>query len=162
MERNHIETPAPYSPSPDLLRRLREVDPSVDLHYVGEGRWALGSVTNNSVRRGIAGRIKRRLDRDGARTVGQYWLTQLHYRGFGFIEFYHADELHRAVTDFRRRDKNYRSGREAAFRRSERESEGAVKRRDLDEIMEKIAYREKHSRPELFRGRRHFPMGTLQ
>lgn len=49
-------------PSPDLLRRLREIEPRAEVLYVGAGRWWLGRVKTESARchagRQMAARIR--------------------------------------------------------------------------------------------------------
>jgi len=52
-----IDVPALRDPSPDLLRRLREIDPRAEVIYVGNGRWWVGRVKANSPRRAIGRRM---------------------------------------------------------------------------------------------------------
>lgn len=159
---NHIPTPTIFSPPPRVLRAVREVDPTADLHYVSRGRWALGSVKPNAVRRGIAGRMKRRMEMKGARSKGAYRMALLHYRGFGHINLYDHADLPAVPEDFAKRDAWYRSGRERAFRQQEERSLlTAHHTRDVDEVIEEVNAREKELGPYIFRDRKNFPQPGL-
>jgi hypothetical protein len=52
-----IDVPATRDPSPELLRRLRAIDPQAEVIYIGNGRWWLGRVKPNSPRRAIGRRM---------------------------------------------------------------------------------------------------------
>lgn len=118
-----------------LLGLLREIDPRAELVYAGEGRWWLGSVTDDAdardERRKRAEEMLGRLDyvertelasegvKLSPRTV---MLAKLNLQGFALIETYHGndpsgdvivnpgpDEYHTSmVEDFRWRDAEWR------------------------------------------------------
>jgi hypothetical protein len=52
-----IDVPASRDPSPDVLRRLRGIDPQAEVIYIGGGRWWLGRVKPNSPRRAVGRRM---------------------------------------------------------------------------------------------------------
>jgi hypothetical protein len=107
-----------------LLAELREIDPTVELMYAGDGRWWLGAVSDNHERRRraeimIAQITALEKQRQAARTL---MLAHLNLQGFALIETYHGrdprgtmlvnpgpDEYRcTIVEDFRERDAAWR------------------------------------------------------
>lgn len=156
---NHLSTPGPYRPPTGLLRLLRVRDEELDLHYVGEGRWALGAVRQNAVRRGIAGKMKRREERRGVPDRGKYRMAILHYGGFGHLGFYDWHELWSIPGDFSRMDFAYRHGRDDLHGVREASAEGAASlhSRSSDDWLDEIEQRHTEMAPYIFDDRKHFP-----
>ena len=113
-ERNHISLPAVREPPSELLRELREIDPTVDLHYAGDGRWILGAVRPNSERRQIAGKILEQRRRIGVRSYVRRLVPELGVHGFGLIGVWQiqGEPDGRIVNEFRYLDFCYRRGDE--------------------------------------------------
>lgn len=132
-----IEHPTLRTPPSDLVARLREIDPTAELVYVGAGHWALGSVQPNSDR-----------EQRARQTLGFYLhlpaefhspgpviYARMRMQGFRHIALYSEDDLTngRLLLDFRERDWNYRNRAEAAYREriaaADREEPGNVEKR---------------------------------
>lgn len=156
-----------WRPDARLLERLRAANISghgeIDLHYIGDGKYALGSVRDNAVRREIAGKMKRRLERnpDLPNAARRWRLAYLHYQGFAVIEIYtiKGGPDGRIETDFRERDWAYRQGREAQFRQVLGDSIGLSQlSKSEQEMIAEIEDRARAWHPYLFKGRKHFAM----
>lgn len=152
-----------WSPDPRRLAQLRDADKSgdgrIDLHYIGDGRYALGSVNDNSARREIAGSMKRRLERNPElpEAPRRWRLAYLHYQGFAIIEIYRIQGAPdgRIVVDFRERDWAYRQGREAQFKERLGESVGFSQLSSREsELIEAIQDRAADERKRLWRGQK--------
>lgn len=52
-----IDVQAVREPSPELLHRLRQIDPRAEVVYVGQGRWWVGRVKTNSARIAVGRRM---------------------------------------------------------------------------------------------------------
>lgn len=160
--RNHLDPVWLHDPErPRGLRDLRRIDPDVDLHYIGNDQWMLGSVDPNAVRREIAGRIIRQLRRRGARTPEQWRMAQLKYGGFCYIECYSTSAVRNGAVrlDLAERDFNYRHGRDVAFQGS---ADRSYFRRDPEESVNELITQSQEREKELgdlIMGRRqHEPM----
>lgn len=73
-----------------LLAALREIDPTVELVYAGEGRWWLGAVSDNEERRRMAALILSNEEKRDAvhRNRRNIMLGKLQAQGFALIETY--------------------------------------------------------------------------
>ncbi|MDZ7418782.1 MAG: hypothetical protein ONB52_21875 [candidate division KSB1 bacterium] len=83
-----IDLPEPlWRPSEELLKRLRSIDPLVEVVYVGQGRYWLGRVKSDSARRLTGVRMLTRLnDGDGLEvTWPELRQAILMSQGFGLL-----------------------------------------------------------------------------
>lgn len=151
-ERNHIALPGTREPPSWLLAELREIDPTVDLHYTGHGYWLLGAVKPNRERREIAQKIKGQRSRS-TRSYSRWLLPELALEGFGLIGYWHiqGEPDGRIVNDFRRTDHAYRQGAEPDWGAME-----MLKGPDTEKVMQEIEDRAKHDGGYFFRGRKSF------
>lgn len=103
----------------DLLGRLRDIDPTVDLIYLGLGKWALGSVQPNVHRTRMARKLLANFSDlpVAARRPGRYLFARMIESGFRPILICDYTDLWSGwlELDFRQRDWNYRNRRDAAF-----------------------------------------------
>jgi hypothetical protein len=160
--RNHIGIPGARRAPEAILRALRAIDPLYDIHYLGDGRWAVGRVVPSSSRRTIGMKMKHNIMRNPNLKKQQQRLriAELAIEGFGVVAIYKflgepTDEL---VQDVRQRHYNYQVDRERFFREALDEAE--VHKGVTGEMLDEIEYRERHVTPELFRGKKHFPQGA--
>jgi len=114
-----IETPTPRGAPWDVVRQLREVDPTTTLVYIGLGHWLLGSVQPNGFRRQLADRLianQWRLPAEKRRPGVILW-GRLLRSGFRAIALYSEEQINNgyALLDFRRREWNWRNRPEQAF-----------------------------------------------
>lgn len=161
MVRNHVDIPGERSCDWRLLADLRALDPELDLHYVGEGAWALGAVRWTVHRYRQAAR---RLEA-GALTPASYRLAALALRGFAKIGLYRiqGEPTSEIVLDFKEREWRYRHGRDREFEEKLKHSSGHYRRERMHKSMlDEIEAREKDSWANFFRGRRSYDMGRLQ
>lgn len=115
MHRNLVDLPQAVTAPSWLLADLRAIDPSLDLIYMGQGKWLVGSVRPNSIRRQMATRM---LDtamsqlsvgaRLTSRGIGRIRLALLAVQGFSPIAEYSGVPSGRIVEDVRRKDWMYR------------------------------------------------------
>lgn len=92
-----------------LLAQLRRVDPTVDLVYVGEGKWWLGAVTTPTRFRYRTGmRLLRRALRSARPLAAIARQGLLVCQGFTLITEYQGDPSGAWVDDFARRDFEWR------------------------------------------------------
>ena len=102
-----------------MVARLRDVDPTAELIYLGAGQWLLGSVQPNEARRLAGGRmIARQLALPPERrSVGAIRLGTLFRQGFRPIAIYEEADLDSGfvVADFRFRDWRYRHNADRVF-----------------------------------------------
>ena len=128
-----METPFVYwpdlRPAPgDVMARLRELDPTLDLVHLGAGHWLLGSVQPNEQRRHFCLRILNRQYSMPAssRSAGRILCYALYADGFRPIAMYAETEVQNGacVRDFELREYNYRNRPEETFRARLREAEG--------------------------------------
>lgn len=127
------------------------------MHYIGEGRWAVGVVEENAYRRKVGGERKKNAAIQGA--PRKFRMAKLTYRGYQHFAFYDVESpinLLKAVPEFRRADWLYRTNREQAFKESSSASFGIRNRSSDEEFMEEIEQRISAAYPYLFKGRRHF------
>lgn len=115
----YTSLPAVYEPPANVLAALREVDPTVDLVYLGLGVWVLGSVKPNAHRarvgqRLFAGELRRPLE---AQSMGRFRWARLILQGFRPIDLLDYSDIPsgRVVRDFRYADYRYRHDADAAF-----------------------------------------------
>ncbi len=156
-ERNHIALPGTREPPSWLLRDLRQVDPTVDLHYAGHGYWLLGAVRPNRVRREIAHKIKEQRTRS-ARGYDRWLMPELALEGFGLIGVWHiqGEADGRILNEFRLLDWAFRRGDEPDWEAME-----LIRGPDTDKIMQEIEERTAHDSGYLFRGRRSPPVKRI-
>lgn len=171
--RNHASLSSPRQVPEDFLRRLRRIDETFDLHYVGNGHWILGAVRPNRVRTEIAGKMHlardRRYERHSGRSFARLALPWLGMQGFAPVAYYHiqGEPDYRIIADARERDWRYRTAADSTFAERLDDSEGMHDLRGSERSMkndkwwDELEYREKHERPRLFRGRTHFAQGAL-
>jgi hypothetical protein len=104
-----IELEGVERPPDDLLRRLREIDPHVELLGVGNGIWWLGRVSDNQHRRRIATNILKQ-----TRVVEKNrWVrlnARLALRGFAMVSDWQGEPNSRILLDFQRKDWKVRTG----------------------------------------------------
>lgn len=117
--RNHIDLPSSREPDQDVLEQLRVVDPVVDLHYMGVGVWALGSVQLHSERTKLAIELiaSERTRPTELQSMGRYRMARLQREGFRLIDFYDDGDVEsrKIVREFRFADWRYRHCAEEAF-----------------------------------------------
>lgn len=115
-----VRFPTPRQAPDHVVGRLRDVDPTADLVYLGLGQWVLGSVRPNGYRARKARKLRAGENDLPAqkRRPGIYLLTALLEQGFRPVAVYGESEVQSqyVVRDFRERDWNYRTRPEAAFR----------------------------------------------
>lgn len=148
----------------DVLGHLREIDPTVELVYMGGGAWALGSVCRN----GLRDEVGLRKVRMAMTTVPQHraaagrlramlWEGKLLLQGFGLIETFKGDPDSRVEEYLRQRTYCWASELDAAWRRimdndarsPEAEKEAELERYStmIDEKRLREAYRWAFKRP---------------
>lgn len=136
------------------MEQLRVIDPSLDLHYLGEGRWAVGAVRPNSVRRALALKIMHELakKKEEPRFGQRFRLAALAAEGFGVIAAYkfRGEPTSQIVEDVRTRHFTFMHRAEQEF--AERLEAAENGNGDMNATLEDIEYREKHVAPQLFRG----------
>lgn len=93
-------------------------------------------------------------------------MAKLIQSGYQHVSFYdiepgRACNLHRAVSDFRRRDWLYRHRWRREYRKARAASTNWRGRRSDEEMIEDIEARHDEVAPYLFRDRRHFPQAGL-
>lgn len=132
-----IEHPTMREAPSALLERLREIDPNIELVYIGKGYWALGSVQPHSERE------KRARETLGfqyslpehMRSVGAIRYAKIRMQGFRHIALYTEGDVEngKVLLDFRERDWNYRHRAEEVYRKriedADYNSPGNVQRR---------------------------------
>jgi hypothetical protein len=142
-------------PPPELLRDLREIDPTVDLHYFGSGKWVLGAVRPNAARRQIAGKMLMQRRRHGFRNLARRLIPELGVQGFGYIGEWviQGEPDGRIVNEFRQ--VNYYTNRGDEPDWDAMEMSPVLSE---DEIWEDydMEYRIRHEYPTLFGKRKHF------
>jgi len=156
--RNHIRITSSREPPRHVLESLRTIDPTVDLHYIGEGSWALGSVKWTRPRYKEAAQL---LSNGALRTRGAYLLAVLGLYGFAKIATYDimGEPDSRIVHDLRERDFRYRAGRERMFNEKLDQAERGNRDEETQDWLDEIEAREADSYANFFRGRRSFDMG---
>lgn len=117
-----LQTQALRSAPSDLVHRFRELDPTLDLVYIGAGQWLLGSVQPHAERAMRARRMMARQEEMPVerRRAGVYLWARMLEQGIRPIALYSEAEIHdgRAMLDFRERDWRWRNQAEEAFRAS--------------------------------------------
>jgi len=161
---NRIRLSSEREPPEAILQGLRRIDPLYDLHYLGDGRWAVGRVVPNSSRRTIGMKMKHNIMRNPnlARQKQRLRIAELAMQGFGVVGFYKfaGEPTDQIVQDVQDKEYHFQNAAEATFNKHLEEAEihGGVS----DELLEEIEYRERHVGPELFRDRKHFDQGGHQ
>ena len=149
--KNRIDLPSSRQPPEDILRRLREIDPATDLHWIeGPGvvrpYWVLGVVKDrstttdgNASRRAIglkllaACRAKPSVPQWGKEAMGRLLMADFAYI-INWDE--HKDgTLGALVENFREADHNYRTDPEGTFARKLDEAEDGPAFRERQAIM---------------------------
>ncbi len=129
MTESRLNFPVLRTPPSDVVRLLREVDPTAELVYFGRGRWILGAIVRRSDLRGQCERIVdsaletlkktewRYLHRFDYRTTARLQFALLGLQGFRPIAEYvfQGPPDSRVVDDFRRRDWLYRNMRDVDY-----------------------------------------------
>lgn len=136
--RPHLDVPASRTPSPDILRRLRTIDPMADLHWIdGAGvehpHWVLGVVAErwrtadgNRTRRLTGIKMMENARRRARVDWANLKLGMLMSRDFSPISTWDEGELdERIVAEFREADWNWKHGDlDALLERKLDEAEG--------------------------------------
>jgi hypothetical protein len=160
--RNHITRSAARQAPGEVLRALRAIDETYDIHYLGDGRWAIGRVVPSLERRLIGAKMKRNIERNpNMRGMNRRLaLAELAMDGFGVVAVYklRGNPTEEIVRDARQREYRYQTDREAEFRQALDDAEARPSITDKD--IEEIAYRERHVTPQLFRNAKSFTRGA--
>lgn len=167
MERNQIRQTAPAGMTPPghVLKSLRRVDETLDCHYLGDGRWVVGSVKPNRLRRRMAVNKLDGYRKNGVDNPQKAQLAVLGLDGFAPIAAFHQTpgQAHamwgRLIHDIRRRDWIFRHRGDKEFERALDASSGRIhgaNQPTLDEIEDAIH----QEYPYLFRGRTHPYVGV--
>ena len=122
----------------------------MDLHYVGQGFWALGSVKPNRARREIAGKMLENRRRAGFFNYVRRVIPELALQGFGIIGWWQieGEPDGRIVKDFRYSDWCYRRGEEPDWDSME------MRRQVSDDVlMQEVVDRVKHDEGIFWRAR---------
>lgn len=157
--KNHIRIPGQRECSWQLLTDLREIDRTVDLHYLGEGVWMLGSVKPNKWRYEAAGAVLRS-EHDRSTWMRRLWELGLY--GFARMGEYkiYGEPNSRILQDFARKDWHYRHNREAAFDKALAMADGTLELEARQKmLLDDMEARTTDSWANFFRGRRSFDMG---
>lgn len=152
--------PTPLSPDPDILDRLRGVDPDADLVYLGEGRWALGTVTPmNSFRRE---RAEAMISRQYARGVdlvvpSKLRLGKAALEGFRLVKVYDYTEVQSGymTQEFKGMTHTWNSDRNTAEQTLFDDSK-QVPDHVLEERMDRAVYQARDAHKYLFKAKKHF------
>lgn len=158
MAKNRIEVPAIYEPCRLVLSELRKIDPILDLHYVGEGRWVVGSVTWTLPRYLMAGRILAGTSGNPVRSR----MMMLALYGFARIAVYmiHGHPDGGVVEDVRERDWTYRHHADEALEEALDNAEGLPEKRESHrQLMDAIDVFGAEDHAIFFRGRKSFSGG---
>lgn len=159
---NHIRKEAARRAPEAILRALRAVDPTYDIHYLGDGRWAVGRVVPTVDRRIIGTKMRANIERNpNMKGMNRRLaLAELAMEGFGVVAVYkfRGEPTQELVDDCRQREYRYQTDREGEFRKKLDEAE---MREDLPEnAYDEIEYRERHVAPQLFRNAVSVDMGA--
>lgn len=134
--------------APDwVVRELREIDPELEIVYFGQGRWLVGSVSQNSYRQAIGDRMVQAtrmvsVGVDDQRKHDRLKVAYLARQGMRFIKMYQTEggagmPWRRLIEDVRQRDKNYRVSLGDYLEEAEKEMDGTRdKERTIDVLME--------------------------
>lgn len=155
--------PTPLQPDPDTLDRLRETDPAADLVYLGEGKWALGTVTPlNRIRRARAeGMLARQYARpNGIVEPSRVRLGMAACEGFRLVKVYDYTEVQSgfATLEFQRMTHLWNSERNAA-EQAIMEASDLMPDSVLEERRDRALYEARSAYAYLFKGRKHFVQG---
>jgi hypothetical protein len=153
-----LDVPTPRTIDPVILTEFREIEPTAEIIYVGEGNWTLGSVSLplSPERYEQALMIckqelgKSRGVRDGAR----YRIGLAAMQGFKTISQFTDAELRSgyALKVFREADFVYRKNREAAFEEAYWHAAGGPSAADReDELRSEAVYRAKDAFRHVFK-----------
>lgn len=158
-------------PPPGLVLQLREIDPRAELIYAGDGKWILGSIDPNRIRRRkaqamIGGLLALRY-RLGRGSVGirrrdlahinyRLWYYELVRQGFRMVQAYNFIGIPTVaiVSDFRKRDWLYRHHFERELARFEEEADQDTELiRNLDKFRDFIEAEHRSVHAHAFRNR---------
>lgn len=160
--KNHIRVQSEREPPEGVLRQLRDIDPTLDLHYLGEGRWAVGAVKPTKARSRLARKTLQNLlrEKEDPRFKQRYRLAQLASEGFGVIAAYKflGEPTSQIVEDVRKRNYAYESQAEMEFNRRMEEA-ATTSKHDENVLLEEVEYREKNVAPQLFRNAHSVDLG---
>jgi hypothetical protein len=153
-----VRFPRAFDAPSQVVERLREVDPSAELIYLGLGCWVLGSVQPHDYRARKARELRRSENALPAlsKRPGLYLLTLLYEQGFRVINIYDtADVQHQAVVrDLRERDWRFRNMRDEAFAEAAKRSEHGDLETRIVQILDMVHAEFPTIHRHLFRGRR--------
>jgi len=160
--RNHIYLSAARQAPEGILRALRSIDDLYDIHYLGDGRWAVGRVVKTDERRTISVSMKHNIMRN-PHMKGmnrRLALAKLGMEGFGVVAVYKflGEPNSQLVEDIRKRDYLYRVQREKEFREFLDKADAHDKL--PDNVYDEIEARERHVAPQLFRNAKSFTRGA--
>lgn len=130
--RRLVDFPQARQAPESLIRRLREVDETAELVYLGPDTWALGTVRPNQVQRRAAQTILSNMLTAGRAERSSVAYALLALQGFRQVALYRMREPDgRIAIDFQRRDWAWRHKAEATVHAALLESE----RSDVGERM---------------------------
>lgn len=96
--RSRLDLPTFREPPADVLANLRNIDPTIELVYMGGGAWALGSLERNGIRDRVGARkvamatTARPATKQAARRIrAMLWEGRLLQQGFGLIETFKGE-----------------------------------------------------------------------
>lgn len=124
--RRLVDVPEERTAPTALLRALREIDPSAEIVYAGDGDWMVGRVQPNAERYRM-GAYAAGLELDNPRpNPAALRDAHLQMQGFAVVETFHfqGEPTSEVVHDFRFRSHVYDSGRAAAIRAATETSAG--------------------------------------
>lgn len=156
---NRIATaPGGREPPGDVLYRLRVVEPMIELHYIGGGRWALGKYEPSSYRRKVAGERKRDPGvQQKPRSWRMAWLT---YHGFSWIDFFDLpnNQFGKVLRSYRRRKWRYNHRRREMVRESRKAGTNWRDRSSDEEFAKELEERIRANYDVIFDKKEHVPM----
>jgi hypothetical protein len=153
--------------APDyVVAQLREIDPTVDLVYLGLGVWILGSMQPNSHRRKIAERLleNERERPEQLQSMGRYRMARLIREGLRVIDLVDESAINsmKVVRDFRYADWRYRHCADEAF---EENLKGSDDETDFQRRLSLLLDYTQHGLPDVwahvFGGRRSFQQNRM-
>ena len=128
-----------------VVKELREIDPTLEIVYFGEGRWVVGSVSPNSYRQNIGHRMLQAtrmvsVGVDSDRKQDRLKVAYLAREGMRFIKMYRAEgeagmPWRRLINDVGRRDRNYRNALGDHLEEAEKQIDGT---RDMEKTVETV------------------------
>lgn len=154
-----IDMPAARVAPEHVVERLREVDATADLIYLGLGVWTLWFAVHNSYRTKIGTRlVASELARpQEMQSMGRLKMARLFQQGYRFYDFIDDGDIESGavVREFRFADWRYRHMADAAFEENLKGSDDATGlQRRIDLLMDFNASEQRSIWQHVFKGRR--------